>query len=315
MPIRPITGMPASSLTAQDDLRHRAPAGGRMRDSLFWQCVLPEQRLGLQAYLYLTDDGKAGFNVVVWGEAAEPLVLELAQGEVPAAMDFDAFVLQGLRLEQPAGSGRAKLSYRSERLQLDFDFTGLHEPFSYHQNPDGLPAWFAIDRFEQTGWARGALRFDGREIMLDHVAHRDHSWGMRQWAMPQHWKWLIAYTPDASRFVNAWLWQARGDWGVGGYIMRDGILSPIASVKQRASYDADMTQRALRLDIADTMGNACVLEMQRFGLAKLPAGGRYATMIMEAACTASIDGQVASGQYETFWPKAYLDRLMALQAP
>ncbi|QDO96401.1 hypothetical protein FNB15_03505 [Ferrovibrio terrae] len=312
--IRNITGMPAAKITATDDLRHRAAPGQRMRDSLFWQCVVPEQRVGLQAYLYLTDDGKAGFNVVIWGEGSEPLVMDLAQGEVPAEMDFDAFSLQGLSLVQPAGSNSANLAYRSERLTLNFDFTGRHDPFSYHQNPDGLPSWFAIDRFEQTGWVRGIVRFGDREIVLDHVAHRDHSWGMRQWAMPQHWKWLIAYTPDASRIVNAWLWQARGDWGAAGYIVRDGLLSPIATTKQQAGFDRDMTQRSLRLDIADTVGNTCVLEMNRFGIMKLPAGGRHPTMIMEAACTASIDGQLAAGQYETFWPQTYLDRLIALQA-
>ncbi len=312
MMIRNAPGLPASGITSRDDLRHRPAAGQRMRDSLFWECILPEQRLGLQAYLYLTDDGKAGFNVVIWSETPEPLVLELAQGEVPPGMDFDRFELQGLRLEQPPGSDKARLRYSSSKLQLEYEFTGLHQPFSYHQNRDGLPGWFAINRFEQTGWVKGSLSFAGHRVEIDHVGHRDHSWGMRQWAFPQHWKWLIAYTPDASHIVHAWIWQARGDSGVAGYVVRDGLLTAIADIKQQAGYDADMTQRSLRLDITDTDGGKSVLEMERFGLAKLPAGGRHATMIMEAACTARIDGHAAAGQYETFWPQAYLDRLIAL---
>ncbi|WP_428249529.1 DUF7064 domain-containing protein [Ferrovibrio sp.] len=308
-------GTPDAGFAAKDDLRHWPQPGGRMRDSLFWECILPSEQIGFQAYLYLTDDGKAGFNIIVWGPESEPLVLDLVQGEIPASMDFDALDFKGLHLEQPAGSNRARLRYRSDKVELDYDFTGLHMPFSYRQNPDGLPAWFAVNRFEQTGWVRGFITFGGRCVELDHVGHRDHSWGMRQWAMPQHWKWLAAYTPDASHIINAWLWQAKGESGVGGYVVRGKTLTPIASIKQQAAYDADMTQRSLRVDIIDTLGASCVLQLDRFGIVKLPTGGRHATMVMEAACTASIDGHKAVGQYETFWPQAYLDRLIALQAP
>jgi hypothetical protein len=38
-----------------------------MRDSLFWEMIMPDERLGLQVYVYLTAHGKSGFNVCVWG--------------------------------------------------------------------------------------------------------------------------------------------------------------------------------------------------------------------------------------------------------
>jgi hypothetical protein len=34
-----------------------------MRDSLFWELIMPEERLGMQIYLYLTDRGRTGYNV------------------------------------------------------------------------------------------------------------------------------------------------------------------------------------------------------------------------------------------------------------
>jgi hypothetical protein len=54
-----------------------------MRDSLFWEMVVPEERLGVQVYLYATGSGRVGYNVVVWGSNPDPLVLKLGSGRLP----------------------------------------------------------------------------------------------------------------------------------------------------------------------------------------------------------------------------------------
>ncbi len=295
-----------------DDLRHRSETGGKSRDSLFWQMMMPEHELGFQCYLYLTGAGKTGFNMILWGRDKKPLVLDLIQGEVPDDMDFDDFTLGNLRVWQPADQRSAKISYRNEKIALEYSFEGFHHPFSYRSNPDGLPQWFADNRLEQSGWVRGYIEWDGKRIELNRIGHRDHSWGVRHWQAPQHWKWLVGYTPDASRIVNAWIWMAKGEWGVGGYVIRDGELVPIATVDQKAAFDDDMTQRSIKVEITDIRGGKCQLEMERFGLVKLPTGGRYATMIMEAACNAKIDGRDAAGQFECQWPQSYLDNMVEL---
>lgn len=282
-----------------------------MRDSLFWEMIMPDEQLGFQAYLYLTAAGKAGFNVAIWGPDGTPTILDLVQGEVPDGMDLDDFSFAGLTLTQPETRRTSRLSYQSDKVRLQFDFTALHDAFSYHQNPDGLPAWFALDRFEQTGWVTGFLEFGGRRIEWDRIGHRDHSWGNRNWGIPHHWKWIIAYTPDGGRIVNAWIWIARGEWGVGGYVVRDGELVPIAHLRQHADYDDDMTQRRFTAEIVDTRGATTHLELERFGLVKLPTNDKMGTIIMEAACTAAIDGHKGAGQFETHWPLSYLEHLIA----
>lgn len=295
-----------------DDLRHRARDGGKARDSLFWQIIMPEHDVGFQCYLYLTGEGKAGFNLILWGKERKPYVLELVQGDVPDTMDFDDFRLAGLHVRQPADRRTARITFESEKVRLDYSFEAIHAPFSYRSNPDGLPSWFADNRLEQSGRVRGFIAWEGKRIALDHIGHRDHSWGVRHWQVPQHWKWLVSYTPDGGRIVNAWLWIAKGDTGVGGYVVRDGELVPIASIAQKATYDDDMTQRSIEARITDIRGGVCDLVMQRFGLVKLPTGGRHATMIMEAACRASIDGKEAAGQFECQWPQNYLDAMIDL---
>jgi hypothetical protein len=310
--IKTISQTPDAGYLIDDDLRHWPAEGGKTRDSLFWEMILPDEQIGFQAYLYLTSEGTAGFNVIVWGAEKKPLVFDLVEGEVARDMDFDDFKLRGLKLVQPADSNKAELSYSSEKITLEFRFTGIHDPFSYRQNPDGLPEWFALNRLEQSGLVTGFLKFGDRRIELDRIGHRDHSWGLRKWGVPHHWKWLVAYTPDASRIVNAWIWLAKGEWGVGGYVVRDGELIPISHVKQQAIFDKDMSQRSIKVGITDIRGDHCDLEMERFGIVKLPTGGRFATMIMEAACLAKIDGIAAAGQYEAQWSQDYLDRAIEL---
>lgn len=160
-----------------DDCRHWPAAdGGRMRDSLFWELIMPEEKLGLQIYLYVTDRGRTGYNVSVWGPDPEPVALKLEHGTVGADADFDAFEFMGLSFTQPGPLRTCQVRYESDDVGIAFDFAPLHDAFSYRANPDGLPSWFAANRLEQTGHVRGHLDIRGRRIEWDRIGHRDHSW-------------------------------------------------------------------------------------------------------------------------------------------
>ncbi|HMO67372.1 MAG TPA: hypothetical protein PKE25_01685 [Novosphingobium sp.] len=292
-----------------DHLRHKPDETGRMRDSLFWQTTMAENRLGMQAYLYLTAAGKAGFNVCLWGEDRKPLLFDRVEGTVPESMDLDDFRLEGLSLKKTHFGGPARVRYESARVTMEFTFTGDLEPFSYHDNPDGLPSWFAMNRYEQTGRMVGTIKAGDRIIAIDHIAHRDHSWGNRNWGMPQHWKWFVIYSDDGTCAINGWIWIARGEWGVAGYVTKGATQRAIRAISHHAEYDPDMSQRRLLADIVDVDGRATRITLERFGLVKLPTGDKLGTIIQEAACTGTIDGAPASGQFETHWQQAYIDYL------
>jgi hypothetical protein len=293
-----------------DDLRHRPAPGGRMRDSLFWETIMPDEQLGMQIYLYLTDRGRTGYNVVVWGgHSAEPLVLELENGVVEADTDLDAFSFMGLTLRQPELRRTCELRFRSPDVTIDFGFEAIHDAFSYRSNPDGLPDWFAQNRLEQTGRMKGVLEVGSRRIEFDRIGHRDHSWGVRDWGVPHHWKWFVAYT-ESGRVVNGWIWIAYGEWGFGGYVVKDGVTIPVRTIEHHAEYDDEMTQRGLVADLVDITGEVTHLTLDSFGAVRLPTHDPMATVITEAACTANIDGEAGAGQFETHWSGAYLDHLV-----
>ncbi|MES2492830.1 MAG: hypothetical protein V4579_06045 [Pseudomonadota bacterium] len=294
-----------------DHLRHPAGTDGRMRDSLFWQTVIPEERLCFQTYLYLTAAGNVGLNIALWGGTEEEKfkTYEFVQAEVPETMDLDNFSFDGFSLNKVAFGGPAKVTFAGSKIRTEFEFTGLHEPFSYHDNPDGLPNWMAADRYEQSGRIKGFIEAGGRRIELDRMGHRDHSWGIRSWGMPQHWKWFCAYTPDGSITLNGWFWVARGEYGCAGYVVKDGELSAIAHMRPKAGYDPDMSQRRMEVDIHDVAGRVTRLEFERFGNLRLPSGDKLGTIIQEAGCFATIDGHEGSGQFETHWQQSYIDHL------
>jgi hypothetical protein len=309
------TDRTAAHLGPDDDLRHRPAPGAKMRDSLFWEMIMPDEQLGLQIYLYLTDRGRTGYNVSVWGPDPEPVALRLEGGTVPDGMDLDDFDFRGLRVEQPERHRTARVTYESDEVRLRYDFEAVHDAFSYRANPDGIPEWFAQNRMEQSGRVTGFLELgppgsaDLRRIEWHgRMGHRDHSWGPRDWGVPQHWKWFVAYT-DAGTSVNGWLWIARGEWGFAGYVARDGRTVAIERIEQRATYDDDMTQRRLEATVIDVDGGRTEVVLDRYGLVKLPTNDRMATEIWESACHATIDGEPGAGQWETHWSRPYLDYL------
>ena len=291
-----------------DDLRHRPVAGERTRDSLFWELIMPEEELGMQVYLYLTGSGKAGYNVCVWGPDARPLALHLNQGRVPDHADLDEFSFDGLTLTQPELRKSCLLTYDREGVRIEFEFNGIHDAFSYHSNPDGLPSWFAVNRIEQTGRVRGGLEVAGRRIEWDRMGHRDHSWGVRDWGVPHHWKWFVAYT-ESGRALNGWIWIAKGEWGFAGYVVRDRVNYPVRHIDHHAEYGAQMRQHRLRATLTDITGARTELELDVFGVIELPTHDRLQTVIREGACRAVIDGERGAGQFETHWQGSYLDYL------
>ncbi len=308
----PPATVPDPGYGTDDDRRHRPAPGGRMRDSLFWELVVPEEKLGFQVYLYLSDRGRIGYNVVVWGEDTD--VTEMRHGTVGDDVDLDEFVFEGLTVSQPELRRTSAIRYRGEDMSIDLDFTAVHDAFSYRSNPDGLPAWFAENRFEQTGRVVGSVDVGGRRVEFDRLGHRDHSWGTRDWGVPHHWKWFVAYTPSG-RIVNGWIWIAYGEWGFAGYVVRgDGRTVAVSTIDHHAEYDDAMCQQRLVADLHDVEGGTTHLEMDAFSCVRLPTHDPLATVIQEAGCTVTIDGEAGGGQFETHFPGPYLDHLAAVRS-
>ncbi len=297
------------TLTAADDRRHPAE---HPRDSLFWQVTLPDERIAAQLYLPI---GRrlAGWNLAVWGEGVGDPVVDLGSAEPDADADLDDLLLDGgdagqvrVRHKEPLRS--VTISAHTPRIALEAEFTSRHRAVSYREGPQPIPAWFALDRFEQTGRLVGTLRIAGHELRLDAAAHRDHSWGRRDWRMPQHWTWFVAYAGDRS--VNGWIWIAAGAWGFAGYVADGDRVVPVERIEHRLRFGAGYDQEGLDAIVIDVEGRRTRVELESFGILRLP-DPRSGSEVREAACHARIDGATGAGQLECEWPIDYLRHLGA----
>jgi hypothetical protein len=299
-------------LQPADDYRHRPPDGRKGRDSLYFNLLLPDAGLAVFVYTWVDQAGTAGRLVTAWGPQPRPLAFEIAHGVAMGDADFDDWQLAGLRLKHQEPLRTAEIRYRGERIQLAYDFEGSHQAFDYSRNAGGCPQWMAVNRLEQAGRARGEVRLGDQVIAFDQPAHRDHSWGRRNWRMPQHWKWVVAQTPSGQA-LNLFQWVVRGETGTNGYVLRDGEPVALVEAHCRARYDDDMTSRSLRATLVDEAGGQTELVLDRYGTVPLPVGSD--TVLNEAACRGSIDGEPGWGQFETQWPASYVAHLTASQAP
>ena len=300
-------------IVASDDLRHRVAAGVKTRDSLFWNLILPHEQIAVQLYIWIDGRGVAGRQVAVYGpDRADNVVLNAYGVELGDESELDDWECAGFALRQPEPLRTAEITFAGEGgIELYYRFTARHRPFSYRENPPGCPPWMAINRFEQSGRASGSLRVNDRTVAFDDVwAHRDHSWGRRNWNWVHHWKWLVAGVPSGVE-LNAMFHIARGEAGVNGHILRDGEPVPIVAARHTATYDEDMSQRTLEAELTDASGQVTHLEMERYAIFHLPFGSD--SLLSEAACRVRIDGEEGQGQFETLWPKAYIDRLVGAE--
>jgi hypothetical protein len=296
-----------STLRPTDDLRHRPTDGSKGRDSLYFNLMLPELELGVFVYTWVDHKGTAGRLVTAWGPDEKPHAFEIAHGIYLGDTDFDDWNIAGLQLRHPEPLRTAEVRFASEPIDLTYDFEGSHEAFDFTRNPGGCPQWMAVNRFEQTGRARGEVRVGDRAVLFDQPAHRDHSWGRRNWKMPQHWKWIVAQTPSGNG-LNLFQWVVRGETGTNGYVLREGEPVALVDARCRAVYDDDMTSRGLHAILFDEVGGETELVLERYGTVALPVGSN--TVLNEAACRATIDGEAGWGQFETQWPASYVESLV-----
>ncbi|WP_250284653.1 DUF7064 domain-containing protein [Frankia sp. CiP1_Cm_nod2] len=299
-------------IVESDDLRHRVAPGVKTRDSLFWTLVLPDERIAAQVYVWTDGRGVAGRQVCVYFPDRERnVVLGAFNVELGDASELDDWHCAGLYLRQPDPLRTAEIVFAGDEVSIDYRFEASHRPFSYRENPAGCPPWMAANRFEQAGRASGTLRIGERVIPFADVwAHRDHSWGRRHWSAVQHWKWLAAGTPSGAE-LNAMFHIARGELGVNGYVLRGGEPVAIVDSRHHATYDRDMGQESLEAELTDAHGGTTHLWMRRYAILHLPVGSD--TLMSEAACQVTIDGEAGAGQFETLWPRGYLKRLVDAQ--
>lgn len=304
-----------------DDGRHVLPAEGYGRESVVLMAHVPDECV-VAAYTWVNAQGEAGYAACAFGPAAgEKAVFETEDKiSVAASADFTDWKLGRFHLRQTKPLEEAVLQVDGTRLGIALDFSALHPAYAFStasEDPrEACPPFLATDRFEQAGRVRGAIRIGDREIEVDGLGHRDHSWGRRDWESMQHYRWLEGQAgagADALAF-NVIAIEAEGRGWVLGYVFRDGELAPLRSAGFDIDFDDYWVQDGLTVALDDRAGRTTVVHAERFARHEYPVGTN--TKLVDTGMTFTVEGTDLHGAGYTnlSWPRDYLGHLRARTA-
>lgn len=295
--------------TAADDLLHDqySTFGPHARESLLITAPLPEENLLVFVYLWREGGDKWGrFLFVAGPDMSTPEFVSFVGEGAHSGDDLRDFEVSGLHWRQPEPLRTAEVTYTDDDLDLLLRFEAIHPPFSWHDNPEGCPDWVAFDRYEQCGTTYIRMNLKGRQIEFTGVGHRDHSWGPRNWAYLQHWKWMNVETLDGTASVHCMLMNAVGRVFTNGYVNRDGVVSPIVTAEADAELDENLHHRRITGRFVDELGREARIDCAFVAGWSMPIREFY---LNEIGMTATLDGAPAIAHVELGWPQEYVHGL------
>lgn len=284
-----------------DDNRHVLDGSELSRESLAYMIQIPDEYIGGFLYTWVNGAGVAGAAVCLFGPGIgdEPIFEHCDGMAVDADMDFYDWRVKGLHVQLKEALKTVHVSYKSEKVNIEYAFEGLQPAYGYNTHPNGCPQWIANNRFEQQGVAQGELMLEGRKILFDGFAQRDHSWGTREWGVNQHWKWLHAQSgPDLG--VHFWELFALGEKTLYGYVLKDGHMAQVTEVITTLNYDNSMQTEALSALVIDSTGRRTEVKAEAYGV--FPFEVDPMITLFEAPLNLTIDGHKGGGWLESQWP-------------
>jgi len=291
--------------------RHQLAPHHAARESLSYMLQIPEDGIAGFVYTWVNSESVAGAALCLYGPAVGPEALFIGVDgvQVPAEQCFADWNVGGLSLQH---GERTTCVFTGEEASIEFSFEGTHPPYNYGAHPDGALPWMADDRYEQSGRWQGSLTLRGRTIPFDTISHRDQSWGIRDWGMCQHYRWLQANAgPDYS--VNFTQDVVLGHVNVRGYVYRDGEMAQITELACDYELDSTMVHRTLEAVIKDDAGRTTTLRGITYATMEFPFPPT--TTLVVCSDTIEIDGHPGTGQFDLLWASDYIDYVRAHGLP
>jgi hypothetical protein len=203
-------GWPSGSnvLKPEDDRFHDGGDDPMWNESAWWGFLVPEYNLMAGIHFHhrpnmnllwqkvLLWDGKEGVGEQVYDctyyDAFQIQPRSLANPTGP----FDFSSALGLTVRTIETWKRYAIKYQYNGLTMDLEFEAIMPVFSTPYG--GQVRGWGINNYQQAGRMQGIIRLDGAEIAVDGPAHRDRSWGPRNFAhgpetfLRHQWPWAVS---------------------------------------------------------------------------------------------------------------------------
>lgn len=297
--------MTIAELPIAFDQRHELdPDRRHNRESLVWVVTDPVERIGLVGYTWVDAFGAAGAAGIAFGADMAPVFERLDDEPTAEGVTFADWKVGAIHVTHDGEDREARIAYAGEKLAMDLAFTPMGPAYAYTSHPDAFPAFFADERLEQGGRVTGSVRIGDREMQIDAFAHRDHSWGARDWGTVSHYKWLNFLAEDTS--IHLMDLQFRGSGVLRGYVFRDGVASEITAASFEEGFDPDLVHRGLAVTLTDRDGRTTRARVtDARGDLAYPIDARLT--LVDVVGTCEIEGREGAAYVEMAWPPEYLE--------
>ena len=201
----------------------------------------------------------------------------------------------------------------TQRVEVDLEVEGMAPCFDFkNSDPRALAEMLvkahtrlgdvrkvskvSSEHYEQVMRASGIIKIGNREISFAGSGHRDHSWGVRDWAAPRLWTWLTCQFGEELAFNLSRVAIDSLDI-YNGFVTRDGFNHPVRRVELVTQFEDDgVTQSSIGFRLEDTGGTT--IEVTGDVLTVIPLhleSGEHRTLVNEALAEYRWGGRVGYG--------------------
>jgi hypothetical protein len=168
--------------------------------------------------------------------------------------DFETPCSMGIRTLEPLK--RYNLFYDRNGFKLDLVFEAIALPNQLGVHAEGGFEDAYRLHFEQPGRITGRVELDGRRYDVDCFSIRDGSHGRRQLdnITPGGYTWSTADEKTGWHVMAVDLDKSHETKVMGGYILRDGVMSPIVSGVRRVLERVDSRPTVVEVEAEDQLG-------------------------------------------------------------
>lgn len=257
--------MSGHGIDPRHDLVHEPdPSRERWRESYYFNVYDFDLGLGIYSSIgYRPSKGYSGSMQAVWGPD-RPTLFAFEHGtfeqhtdeHLVAGLSYtcrEPFGAWHVGFEGPLNDGGSGPACEMEAVTrtresaspkvdvaYDLTFTPDQPPYLYRENPE----WAGLfdGHLDEVGSVTGTVTIDGETLPFSGRGAKDHSWGVRDWALPKGWRWtdmLFTEGPEVA------LWRATFDgerWVQDGAIYTDGVADPLVSFREHIEYDTSRAE-------------------------------------------------------------------------
>ncbi len=153
-------------------------------------------------------------------------------------MNLGHWQIEGRQIEQDLKFDKARVRWKTQRLEIDLHFEDSHRPYPY---------------------AVGSSRIGDRVIASNSTGHRDHSWGARDWAVSRRYKWMHAQV-GREVSMHFWIVEAMGRTELRGCVFKNQVMSLVADVDFTFDYTGKVDADCFSATVTDAEGRVTQLD-------------------------------------------------------